>query len=451
MAKILSDGRISVEAGDTLSGIYGADWKKLSGYTGDPTKLQIGTVLPSKTPVAPPSGASATPASSGLLPNTSLGQYMTPEEQQAKLIAEQAILGSGNATRDASGNLILGTAPDEATNRARVLAEFQKQIDALETAKAEQRAKLTTQYTDIGNRRLGQVGAIQARRGLLGSDFGVQATGEQTTANTNELNSVVDESNAKYDAAIQSLYSTINVEADKSFSEKRAAYSGTADQLVNYLNTKATSKSNSVNNVVKQAITLGIDLTADNASDVLAKAVSDIGVSKENILSAYKEAAKTKAAADLKAKQEADKATIDLLKTQGEIDKTYSGIDVDKAQIAKLKSETSKLYADAAAVGTVKSGNLKIATSDIAALQNYFNQSRGSDSYTNTGDYLKSMNDWINSQGQQADFFKYYPPKLYLNPGDSSLPQYLRDALKTPDILSQLGISGPASNNPAGQ
>ncbi len=48
MAKTLPDGRIQVELGDTLSGIYGSDWKALSGYTGDPTKLQPGTILPAK-------------------------------------------------------------------------------------------------------------------------------------------------------------------------------------------------------------------------------------------------------------------------------------------------------------------------------------------------------------------------------------------------------------------
>jgi len=35
----------TVKAGDTLYGLYGANWKTLSGYTGDPTKLQIGTQL----------------------------------------------------------------------------------------------------------------------------------------------------------------------------------------------------------------------------------------------------------------------------------------------------------------------------------------------------------------------------------------------------------------------
>ena len=48
MSKVLQDGRIQVEAGDTLSGIYGANWKQISGYTGDPTTLPIGTILPAK-------------------------------------------------------------------------------------------------------------------------------------------------------------------------------------------------------------------------------------------------------------------------------------------------------------------------------------------------------------------------------------------------------------------
>ena len=48
MAKTLPSGEIQVEQGDTLSGIYGSNWKELSGYTGDPTKLPIGQVLPAK-------------------------------------------------------------------------------------------------------------------------------------------------------------------------------------------------------------------------------------------------------------------------------------------------------------------------------------------------------------------------------------------------------------------
>jgi predicted chitinase len=35
-----------VKQGDTLWGLYGADWQKRSGYTGDPKQLQVGTELP---------------------------------------------------------------------------------------------------------------------------------------------------------------------------------------------------------------------------------------------------------------------------------------------------------------------------------------------------------------------------------------------------------------------
>ena len=34
-----------VKAGDTLYDLYGDDWKILSGYTGDPSQLKVGTVL----------------------------------------------------------------------------------------------------------------------------------------------------------------------------------------------------------------------------------------------------------------------------------------------------------------------------------------------------------------------------------------------------------------------
>jgi len=36
------DGTWTAVAGDTLWGLYGADWKEKSGYTGDPRKLQVG-------------------------------------------------------------------------------------------------------------------------------------------------------------------------------------------------------------------------------------------------------------------------------------------------------------------------------------------------------------------------------------------------------------------------
>ena len=39
------DGTFTAEKGDTLWDLYGADWQEKSGYTGDPTKLQVGDVV----------------------------------------------------------------------------------------------------------------------------------------------------------------------------------------------------------------------------------------------------------------------------------------------------------------------------------------------------------------------------------------------------------------------
>lgn len=80
--KTLPDGRIQVEAGDTLSGIYGSNWQKASGYTGDPTKLAVGTVLPAK---------SANSIGGGLTGGTTKELPVTPTD---KLTAFRNVLSS---------------------------------------------------------------------------------------------------------------------------------------------------------------------------------------------------------------------------------------------------------------------------------------------------------------------------------------------------------------------
>lgn len=48
----------TVKSGDTLSQLYGPNWQQLSGYTGDPRKLQIGTQLPDLPTSSNPSAVS---------------------------------------------------------------------------------------------------------------------------------------------------------------------------------------------------------------------------------------------------------------------------------------------------------------------------------------------------------------------------------------------------------
>ena len=92
-----------------------------------------------------------------------------------------------------------------------------------------------------------------------------------------------------------------------------------------------------------------------------------------------------------------------------------------------------------------KSGSMVTTKEAIASVQSKLDASRGqsyknengqtitppaSDKYANTALYLQALDNWKKSGGDESDFFKEYPPKLYLNPNDASVPQYIKDMLK---------------------
>ena len=89
----------TVKKGDTLSKLYGSNWKQLSGYTGDPTKLQIGaqlndlpgTAAPPATAVGnqnpftnsnPYQTTNATPTPQSANPFSNPNPYQTPNTTQ---------------------------------------------------------------------------------------------------------------------------------------------------------------------------------------------------------------------------------------------------------------------------------------------------------------------------------------------------------------------------------
>ena len=100
MPQEIGGGKIKVQAGDTLIGIYGSDWKKLSGYTGDPTKLQVGTILPS--PIASKPPVTTTPApQTPLTTSPIIGQFGGTPTLPGKYNAYQD--GTSSPVSDFSG------------------------------------------------------------------------------------------------------------------------------------------------------------------------------------------------------------------------------------------------------------------------------------------------------------------------------------------------------------
>lgn len=78
----------------------------------------------------------------------------------------------------------------------------------------------------------------------------------------------------------------------------------------------------------------------------------------------------------------------------------------------------------------ITSGALQIPATEIqqgaVALQN----SVGNDSYANTELYTNMLGDWLSLAGLAEDFFEQFPPDLYLNPQDPTLPPQIKAMMR---------------------
>jgi hypothetical protein len=285
---------------------------------------------------------------------------ITPEEKQAMDITEQELLRGGYYTKDALGNFIRGTEPTEESARARATALFQGQIDALESEKAAARTRLAEYYKPIHQRRLGAQRALMASAGMLGQVSGQSQKSVLESANASELLSAQAQSDAQYNMKIAELQTSIRTEASKFYDEQRKAYEGKAKDLIDFLNNKNILKNTGVSNVIKQALSLGIDLEKDtSALDQAVVGLKDMRVSREQILSAYKTAKAEKAAADAKAAAE-------VLKSKADLDKVL-------AETKRIQAETGKTWAEAEKIAIEK-----LAKEKEAGLGKYASTPKGS-------------------------------------------------------------------------
>lgn len=79
---------------------------------------------------------------------------------------------------------------------------------------------------------------------------------------------------------------------------------------------------------------------------------------------------------------------------------------------------------------TIKSGTAEFTAQQVQAVATALEASKvwaGYDGYANTDLYLKELANWNLEGGQEADFFKQYPPDKYLRKDDPGIPQYIKD------------------------
>lgn len=200
----------------------------------------------------------------------------------------------------------------ETKSRSDVLGNYQSELDALDQAAAEARARITTQFKPVAEGRVGESTASQARRGLLGSDFGSAQTDTVNVQNANELSGKIAASDADYAKQKFDLQQFIQGEADKESQIRIDASQKGADAKISEIQDRRTRSEASAKASIAAMLQSGVnDPTNPNYSDSINKIASNTGLTTDEVKSIFtdtKNAADATAAANKKAQADAEAA-----------------------------------------------------------------------------------------------------------------------------------------------
>lgn len=174
--------------------------------------------------------------------------------------------------------------PTEEEARQAALKAMQAEIDATNTLYADKLRRAQQQGAGL----LGQTGAIQARRGLLGSDFGTAQTQNVNTANEEVYSSIENEKLVK----INQIQTKAKQDATAAIAEKRAAKEAGLKDYVDYLSKEKTLKDTAANATIQDMLANNIDLKdfSDSEIENLAKSY---GLTGAKLKSTFAQAKKT--------------------------------------------------------------------------------------------------------------------------------------------------------------
>lgn len=232
----------------------------------------------------------------------------SPVRMNATEIAERAAADELQKMLEGRENFAINETEEQ--ERARILRDFQDQIDALNQVYATNRAEATR----LGQGRLGTDTAIQARRGLIGSSFGEAMTTGQEQFNVQEMNKV----EAEYNKSMNVIHGQLRDSLDKARTQKREDINKSKENRVKKLQIE-----NEINNkVAKDQVKLYIALKNQKGLTVsdedLEKDAAEIGINPGVMKEMYRTAliAENEKATSLQ--QAADKSAADLNKLTSE-------------------------------------------------------------------------------------------------------------------------------------
>ena len=375
-----------------------------------------------------------------------VGQYETPEEQAYRQQYGQNLLTESQTT------------PDLNKIRQDTLARYQAEIDAINASYAQKKAQERIQ----GQGRLGSAGAIQARRGLLGSDFGAAQTDTINQYNAELIDAIEQERLAK----VSSIMSEANRFAQEEYDKKLEAKRLGAENYLKFIGESATRRQN---NTAKMAAYLYQQGNYDILTPAELKQIADnLGVSVDTLKAVYADYAGQAQAAQAKAQAEAEKEALGMEKTRAEISnlkgqsekdmiaKGYTYVatpaqrDTLKKQGYSITTLNGRTYAKPPQTKTIQIGksdylitfdeagniigktllgssgtgtgsktssgstfNKKLAQSKI---EQFFYQQSGNSKKVSPDDYYLAKQAWVEDGGKEEDFDTIFYKRLYTHP-----------------------------------
>ncbi len=216
---------------------------------------------------------------------------------------------------------------DEAAIRQKTLEQFQAEIDALNQLYAQKRKEALQQIEAAK----GSSAAIQARRGLLGSDFGVAQTAIVQKAGEDILSSLDAERAAKEQAILSEGRTAGSAEIEKQTAAKKEAMNAYLEALKSEGTKTAANKAETIRRILANNIAVN-----DNMLKTLAE---QLGVPFEELKADYNIAKASQAASQATAELKAQKEALDIEKTSAELEAKQAGTEAQRVSTAKTLAE----------------------------------------------------------------------------------------------------------------
>lgn len=252
---------------------------------------------------------------------------------------------ASDATKIAEGEGATEDANQTKSN-ADILAQYQTQLDGLNTAAAQARAGITASFKPdqdadarLAAAKSGGAESLAASRGLAGGSFGdalitgaAQDNADAAATTSGKISSALTASDQDYAKQTEALNEFIQGEADKEATTRDAASKTGADAKIAEINGRPARAQTAAQAGVSQMYSSGItDPSNPNYNDGISKIAASTGLSAAQV-SALFTANKTT--------QDTNAANLDKTKSE------TAAIPVDEAEKEKMDSATIKNQAD---------------------------------------------------------------------------------------------------------